>query len=102
MHLTPLPNCRGSFINAVYLPVSEPSLVDICGIKNLSRVFVHSLSYILNLKVFFKSCKDERAFILTEYPSSDSVVDFLRLIKDHEADYIIFMNPSDDVMKVHV
>nr|XP_022299957.1 receptor-type tyrosine-protein phosphatase T-like isoform X2 [Crassostrea virginica] len=65
LHLTPLPNCRGSFINAVYLP----------------------------------SCKDEKAFILTEYPSSESIVNFLRLIKDHEADYIVFMNPSDDFMK---
>lgn len=55
-----------------------------------------------DFSVLFKSCKDEKAFILTEYPSSESVVDFLRLIKDHEADYIIFMNPADDVMKVHV
>uniref|UniRef100_A0A8W8M3E8 protein-tyrosine-phosphatase n=1 Tax=Magallana gigas TaxID=29159 RepID=A0A8W8M3E8_MAGGI len=64
LNLTPLPDHRSCFINAIFL----------------------------------SSYTKENAFIVTQYP--ENAVDFLRLLNDHESNYVILLDPSDEIEKV--
>uniref|UniRef100_K1QM59 Receptor-type tyrosine-protein phosphatase zeta n=1 Tax=Magallana gigas TaxID=29159 RepID=K1QM59_MAGGI len=63
LNLTPLPDHRSCFINAIYV----------------------------------SSYTKEHVFIVTQYP--ENAVDFLRLLNDHESNYVILLDPSDEIEK---
>lgn len=48
--------------------------------------------------IFLSSYTKENAFIVTQYP--ENAVDFLRLLNDHESNYVILLDPSDEIEKV--
>uniref|UniRef100_K1QPX0 Endothelial cells scavenger receptor n=1 Tax=Magallana gigas TaxID=29159 RepID=K1QPX0_MAGGI len=43
------------------------------------------------------SYQKDRAFIVTQYPTPEDAVDFLRLLNDHESDTVICMNPLHEI-----
>ncbi|XP_056002949.1 receptor-type tyrosine-protein phosphatase epsilon-like [Ostrea edulis] len=43
------------------------------------------------------SYTDDRAFIVTNYPSAEGAVDFLRLLNDHESNTVICMDPLREI-----
>ncbi|XP_065924897.1 receptor-type tyrosine-protein phosphatase alpha isoform X4 [Magallana gigas] len=43
--------------------------------------------------IHVSSYQQNRAFIVTHYPTPEDAVDFLRLLNDHESDTVICMNP---------
>uniref|UniRef100_K1PKS9 protein-tyrosine-phosphatase n=1 Tax=Magallana gigas TaxID=29159 RepID=K1PKS9_MAGGI len=45
----------------------------------------------------FESYQKDRAFIVTQYPTPEDAVDFLRLLNDHESDTVICMNPLHEI-----
>uniref|UniRef100_K1QTY8 protein-tyrosine-phosphatase n=1 Tax=Magallana gigas TaxID=29159 RepID=K1QTY8_MAGGI len=45
----------------------------------------------------FESYQKDRAFIVTQYPTPEDAVDFLRLLNDHDSDTVICMNPLYEI-----
>ncbi|XP_061170989.1 receptor-type tyrosine-protein phosphatase T-like [Saccostrea echinata] len=50
--------------------------------------------------VTLPSYTNPNAFIVTQYPSSEDAVDFLRLLTDHESDLLICMDPLNDIKPI--
>eukprot|EP00105_Crassostrea_gigas_P017835 XP_011435764.2 PREDICTED: receptor-type tyrosine-protein phosphatase epsilon-like [Crassostrea gigas] len=47
--------------------------------------------------IHVSSYQKDRAFIVTQYPTPEDAVDFLRLLNDHESDTVICMNPLHEI-----
>uniref|UniRef100_K1R1S9 protein-tyrosine-phosphatase n=1 Tax=Magallana gigas TaxID=29159 RepID=K1R1S9_MAGGI len=47
--------------------------------------------------IHVSSYQQNRAFIVTHYPTPEDAVDFLRLLNDHESDTVICMNPLHEI-----
>ncbi|XP_034321090.2 receptor-type tyrosine-protein phosphatase epsilon [Magallana gigas] len=47
--------------------------------------------------IHVSSCQKDRAFIVTQYPTPEDAVDFLRLLNDHDSDTVICMNPLYEI-----
>ncbi|XP_062574203.1 receptor-type tyrosine-protein phosphatase epsilon-like isoform X3 [Saccostrea cucullata] len=72
------------------------------GILPLDKFSVH-LSSVLSKRgsfinaIYLSSYINSRAFIVTQYPTEEEAVDFLRLLNDHESDTVICMDPLNDI-----
>ncbi|XP_061194974.1 receptor-type tyrosine-protein phosphatase epsilon-like [Saccostrea echinata] len=47
--------------------------------------------------IYVPSFTNSRAFIVTQYPSTEDAVDFLRLLNDYESDTVICMDPLNEI-----
>ncbi|XP_062584245.1 receptor-type tyrosine-protein phosphatase alpha-like [Saccostrea cucullata] len=47
--------------------------------------------------ITLQSYTNQKAFIVTHYPTEEDAVDFLRLLTDHESDIVICMDPLTDI-----
>ncbi|XP_061190063.1 receptor-type tyrosine-protein phosphatase T-like [Saccostrea echinata] len=79
-----------------------------CGNKNnngilpLDKYNVHLSSYVPKRGSYINaisvpSFTKLRGFIVTPYPAAEDAVDFLRLLKDHECDTVICMDPLAEI-----
>ena len=50
--------------------------------------------------IFFQSFLKNNAVIVSQYPTPEDAVDFLRLLTDHESDTIICLNPLHEIKSV--
>ena len=48
----------------------------------------------------FQSFLKNNAFIVSQYPTPEDAVDFLRLLTDHESDTVICLNPLHEIKSV--
>ena len=103
---------RGSYINAIYVPVFLFFLSYIISwlfgiFFNSDFFFMHHIQIEINeqltgyaLVLSFQSLDKARRFIVTHYPTPEDAVDFLRLLNDHESDTVICMDPIHQVESV--
>ncbi|XP_061165548.1 receptor-type tyrosine-protein phosphatase epsilon-like [Saccostrea echinata] len=72
------------------------------GILPLDKFIVH-LSSVVSKRgsfinaIYVPSYTNSRGFIVTQYPSTEEVVDFLSLLNDHESDTVICMDPLNEI-----
>ncbi|XP_061165603.1 receptor-type tyrosine-protein phosphatase epsilon-like [Saccostrea echinata] len=78
---------RGLHSNAI-LPLDKYSL-------HLSSIVPRRGNFINAICV--PSFVNSRGFIVTQYPSTEDAVDFLRLLNDHESDIVICMDPLNEI-----
>ncbi|XP_078329057.1 receptor-type tyrosine-protein phosphatase alpha-like [Crassostrea virginica] len=57
---------------------------------------VYNRGYYINA-IYVSSFLEENAFIVTQYPSEDGAVNFLRMLIDNDSDTVICMDPLADV-----
>ncbi|XP_078328094.1 receptor-type tyrosine-protein phosphatase kappa-like [Crassostrea virginica] len=57
---------------------------------------VYNRGYYINA-IYVSSFLEENAFIVTQYPSEDGAVDFLRMLIDNESDTVICMDPLAEI-----
>lgn len=58
--------------------------------------------YLNLLDFFFQSFINQNAFIITHFPAPGDVVDFLRLITDHDCELVVSMGPLHEVESVRL
>ena len=109
LHLSSMIPKRGSYINAIYVPVF---LFFLSCYNYLLVFFLLILSFyhiqleinkqliVYNVVLSFQSFIKAKRFIVTHYPTPEDAVDFLRLLNDHESDTVICMDPIRQVESV--
>ena len=112
LHLSSMVPNRGSYINAIFIPVFPfflPFIIFFClfFFSNSQFFFLRRIELEMTEKLIvsfvvlsFQSFIKARRFIVTHYPTPEDAVDFLRLLNDHESDTVICMDPVHKVESV--